>query len=264
MSARAPCVLIVHGSMAELFQIPPPDSNLPVACPGSGFLGCVLSDGPADALVRSFLADRVRRWARWDEVRHKLAAGGVSDLVVSGEAWRRHGTELWSRLSARRILVARRPRAAYRDVLVAAESVAGARDLVATLQERVCAPSQPVQLIHAVQPSTWLLMAGAMAGTIGASMYEDGFAGQVAAGAEPLGAARTAMVPGPPAVAVRNAVLEAPPDLLVLGWHRHLLRHPWLAHPTAWQLSRSVPVDVLIVDLTAGRYARPEDSRPGA
>jgi nucleotide-binding universal stress UspA family protein len=247
--------------MAELFQIPPTDAVLPVACPVSGFLGFELGGGPAGDLVRSLLACRVRRWSRWTDLRNRLAAGACGDLVVSGEAWRRHGAELWPRQSARRILVVRQPRAAYREVLIAAESAADARALIARMRTPFHASSRPVQLIHSVQPSTWLLMAEALGAAAGPWMCAEDFAAQVAADAVPLGAARTVIVPGPPALAVRNAVLEAPPDLLVLGWHRHRLRHPLLAHPTAWQLSRSVPVDVLLVDLTTGGQLPQEDPR---
>lgn len=93
-------------------------------------------------------------------------------------------------------------------------------------------------------------------------MHAEDFAGQVAAAAEAMGAARPVIVSGPLAWSVRNAVTEALPDLLILGWHHRRLRRPWLAHPTAWRLSRSVPVDVLLVDLTGG--ALPQgDPRPG-
>lgn len=257
-STGPPCALIVQGSMTELFQIPPSDAVLPVACPASGLLGCELGGGPAGDLVRSLLADRVRRWSPWTDLCQRTDGG---DLVVSGEAWRRHGAELWSQRSARRILVVRRPRAVYREVLIAAESAADARTLVAEMQTQCPASPRPVHLIHAVQPSMWLLMAEAMGAAAGSWVDADDFAG-AAPGAEPMGTARTVVVPGPPVLAVRNAVVEAPPDLLVLGWHRHLLRHPWLAHPTAWHLSRSVPVDVLLVDLTTGGPPHQDGSWP--
>ena len=42
------------------------------------------------------------------------------------------------------------------------------------------------------------------------------------------------------------------PDLVVLGWHRHVLPLPgrWL-HPTAWRLSRELSSHVLLVPLSS-------------
>ena len=58
------------------------------------------------------------------------------------------------------------------------------------------------------------------------------------------------IVRAPAAEAAAAACSELRPDLIVVGWHHHVLPLPgrWL-HPTAWRLSRSSPSDVLLVPL---------------
>jgi len=240
--------LVIEGSISELFELPNPSRATGEV--GIDVTGYLLGRGPANHLIRSVLQDDVRRWLSWPELKQSLAGGSLTGLIVSGEAWRRHGARLWSHLPRGNIYVAHRPRGIYTEVMLAAESVATARALLARFTQPPEKAGAALRLVHAVQPSTWQLLAAAGAWG-GRWLFEDGFPDHLDTGGRGAGPVQAAILAGPPTTVVRQAVLEAQPDLLVLGWHRHLTRHPLIAHPIAWRLSRSLPTDVLIVDVEA-------------
>ena len=243
--------LLIDGTADELFQLPDPAG--PLSLDGSDLIGCVLEDGPGSDLVRSFLGGRVHRWMTWRDLRVAPPGDRPEQLIVSAEAWRRHGAIIWSELAARRMYIALQPEAEWGRVVVAVQRSADAGALLR--QARRPGWKAPT-IVHASWPSSTLAAAAALGGLSGAYYpLGDDFASRLRDRVDVDGSTPTCTAEGPASRVVREAAIRLEADLLVMGWHHHRLPWPKLVHPTAWHLSRSVPMNVLLIALDGGEQA---------
>ncbi|HXM55871.1 MAG TPA: universal stress protein [Candidatus Dormibacteraeota bacterium] len=234
-------VTLVRGDVSELDAVEAAalladETHAPV-------VGCVLPVRPRPGLdlVRTLAGDCVGRWEAWGDVARR-AFGGVRAMVVSGHTWRSAARAIWPALGCCPLYVQRRPPALPRHVLVAVDSARTLSALAERLQPLTARRRPRITLAYATVP-TW-------ASTLSAAM------GYPAAleGASPLrfpwpllpGDATGVCVPTTPLWAIRTLADDLRPDLVVMGLHRHRVREPSLAHPTAWLLSRELPMDVLL------------------
>lgn len=241
-AARQPgLVTLVRGDVRELAAIEM--AALLADVVRAPVLGCVLPLRPRAGLelVRDLAGDCVGRWAAWADV-----AGGafedVRGLVISGHTWREAARQVWPALERCPVYVQHRRPAPHRSVLIAVDSpstqVALARRL-APMMER---PGVRITVAFASVPS-W---ACSLAAALGYPVFvqrppEEGFPWPLA-----LPGATGVSLPTTPLWAIKTLADDLQPDLVVLGLHRHRIREPWLAHPTAWHLSRELRTDVLL------------------
>ncbi len=245
MNAVAPrppgLVTLVRGDLRELDTVEAAallagDVDAPV-------LGCVLPVRPRAGLdlLCALAGDCVGRWAAWPDV-VRGALGEVRAMVISAHTWRAAARSVWPALERCPVYVQRRRPARPRRVLVAVDSARTQLALARRLEPLASRPGTQVTVAFASVPSWACSLTAALGYPVFLSRM----------GAEPLpwpvalpGATGLSM-PTTPLWAIRALARELAPDLVVLGLHRHLVREPWLAHPTAWHLSRELPTDVLI------------------
>jgi hypothetical protein len=206
-------------------------------------LGCVLPfrQGAALDLVRALAGDCVGRWAAWADV----TAGSFEDvrgLVISGHTWRTAARHVWPALERCPVYVQHRRPAPHRSVLVAVDSPRTQLALARRLEPLMELPGLRITVAFASVPS-W---ACSLAAALGYPVFvqrppEERFPWPLT-----LRGAVGVSLPTTPLWAIRTLADDLRPDLVVLGLHRHRIREPWLAHPTAWHLSRDLRTDVLI------------------
>jgi hypothetical protein len=240
--ARQPgLVTLVRGDVRELAAIE--TAALLADTVRAQVLGCVLPVRPRAGLelVRDLAGDCVGRWTAWDDV-----AGGafedVRGLVISGHTWREAARHVWPALERCPVYVQHRRPALHRSVLVAVDSPSTQAALARRLEPMMERPGLRITVAFASVPS-W---ASSMAAALGYPVFvqrppEERFPWPLA-----LRGATGVSLPTTPLWAITTLADHLRPDLVVLGLHRHWIREPWLAHPTAWHLSRELRTDVLI------------------
>jgi hypothetical protein len=205
--------------------------------------GCVLPVRPMAGLdlLRALAGDGVCGWGTWDDL-SSGALGEVRALVVSGETWRRAARAVWPALQHCPVYVQRRRPAPPRSVLVAVDSARTEAALARRLAAIEAWPGMRITVAFASVPAWACSLSAAL-----------GCPAPVALPSEErlpwspcLRGATGVSLPTTPQWGIRTLTAELRPDLVVMGLHRHRLREPWLAHPTAWHLSRELPTDVLI------------------
>ena len=206
-------------------------------------VGCVLPVRPRAGLdlVRSLAGDCVGRWEAWGDVARRAFAD-VGALVVSGHTWRSAARAIWPALQRCPLYVQRRRPALPRHVLIAVDSLRTQAALAERLGTLTARPGLRVTLAYASVP--------AWAGSLSAALGYPALAGGWSAERFPWPlippGATGVCVPATPLWGIRALADDLRPDLVVLGLHRHRVREPSLAHPTAWLLSRELPTDVLL------------------
>jgi len=241
-SAREPgLVTLVRGDVRELAAIE--TAALLAVQVRAQVLGCVLPVRPGAGLelVRDLAGDCVGRWTAWSDV----ASGAFADvrgLVISGHTWRSAARQVWPALERCPVYVQHRRPAPHRSVLMAVDSQGTQVALARRLEPMMERPGMRITVAFASMPS-W---ACSLAAALGYPVFvqhpaEDPFPWPLA-----MRDARGVSVPTTPLWAIRALADDLRPDLVVLGLHRHRIREPWLAHPTAWHLSRELRTDVLL------------------
>lgn len=206
-------------------------------------MGCVLPVRPGAGLdlVRELAGDSVGCWAAWADVTGSCFEG-VRGLVISGHTWRAAARHVWPALERCPVYVQRRRPAPHRSVLLAVDSHGTQVALVRRLEPMMGRPGMRITVAFASVPS-W---ACSLAAALGYPVFverppEERFPWPLA-----LRGATGVTLPTTPLWAIRTLAEDLRPDLVVLGLHRHRIREPWLAHPTAWHVSRELRTDVLI------------------
>jgi hypothetical protein len=238
-AARQPgLVTLVRGDVRELDAIETAallagEVRVPIT-------GCVLPVRPGAGLdlVRALAGDCVGRWTAWADV----AFEDVRGLVISGHTWRAAARQVWPALERCPVYVQHRRPAPHRSVLIAVDSPGTQLALARRLEPMMERPGLRITVAFASVPS-W---ACSLAATLGYPVFvprpaEERFPWPLA-----LRGATGVSLPTTPLWAIRSLADDLRPDLVVLGLHRHRIREPWLAHPTAWHLSRELRTDVLI------------------
>jgi len=206
-------------------------------------MGCVLPvrQGAALELLRTVAADCVGRWAAWADVTAS-SFEEVRGLVISGHTWRAAARHVWPALERCPVYVQHRRPAPHHSVLVAVDSPRTQVALARRLEPLMERPGMRITVAFASVPS-W---ACSLAAALGYPVFvqrppEERFPWPLT-----LRGAVGVSLPTTPLWAIRTLADDLRPDLVVLGLHRHRIREPWLAHPTAWHLSRELRTDVLI------------------
>jgi len=206
-------------------------------------MGCVLPvrQGAALELLRTLAADCVGRWAAWADVTAS-SFEDVRGLVISGHTWRAAARHVWPALERCPVYVQHRRPAPHHSVLVAVDSPRTQVALARRLEPLMERPGMRITVAFASVPS-W---ACSLAAALGYPVFvqrppEERFPWPLT-----LRGAVGVSLPTTPLWAIRTLADDLRPDLVVLGLHRHRIREPWLAHPTAWHLSRELRTDVLI------------------
>jgi hypothetical protein len=140
------------------------------------------------------------------------------------------------------VFVQHRQPAPHRKVLLAADSLGTQMALARRLEPMIGQPGMQIVVAFASLPSWACLLAAALGYPVFLDHPpEERFPWPLA-----LRGATGVTLPTTPLWAIRTLADDLRPDLVVLGLHRHRIREPWLAHPTAWHLSRELETDVLI------------------
>ncbi len=206
-------------------------------------VGCVLPVRPRPGLdlLRGLAGDCIGRWEAWTDVAYR-ASGDVRAMVISGDTWRSAARVVWPALERCPVYVQRRRPAPYRDVLIAVDSDRTQTALASRLEQLAGRGDPQITIAFASVPS-W-------ACSLSAALGYPAFVGRPVQERFPwplaLRGATGVCLQTTPQWAIRLLAQDLRPDLVVLGLHRHRVREPWLAHPTAWQLSRDLPTDVLL------------------
>jgi len=243
-TAQPGLVTLVRGDVRELDAVEA--AALLAGAARAPVMGCVLPVRPGAGLelVRTLSCAHVGQWESWRDVARRAFAD-VRAMVISGHTWRAAARAVWPALLRCPLYVQRRPPALPRHVLVAVDSAR----TQAALAERLgplAGRGLRVTVAYAAVP--------AWASTLSAAMGYPAFV----EGPERLRFpwpltpedATGVCLPTTPLWGIRALAADLRPDLVVLGVHRHRVREPSLAHPTAWLLSRELPTDVLLCPVT--------------
>ena len=206
-------------------------------------MGCVLPvrQGAALELLRTLAADCVGRWAAWADVTAS-SFEEVRGLVISGHTWRAAARHVWPALERCPVYVQHRRPAPHHSVLVAVDSPRTQVALARRLEPLMERPGMRITVAFASVPSWACSLAAALGDPVFVQRPpEERFPWPLT-----LRGAVGVSLPTTPLWAIRTLADDLRPDLVVLGLHRHRIREPWLAHPTAWHLSRELRTDVLI------------------
>lgn len=240
-TAREPgLVTLVRGDVRELATIE--TAALLAVQVHAHVTGCVLPVRPGAGLelVRDLAGDCVGRWTAWADV--AAAADDVRGLVISGHTWRAAARHVWPALERCPLYVQHRRPGPHRSVLVAVDSPGTQVALARRLEPIVERPDMRITVAFASVPSWACSLAAALGYPVFvSSRSEERFPWPLA-----LRGARGVSLPTTPLWAIRALADDLRPDLVVLGLHRHRIREPWLAHPTAWHVSRELRTDVLL------------------
>ena len=233
-------VTLVRGDVRELATIE--TAAMLAAVVRAQVMGCVLPMRPRAGLdlVRALAGEHVGCWTAWSDVT-RGAFEDVRGLVISGHTWRAAARHVWPALERCPVYVQHRRPAPHRSVLLAVDSPGTQVALVRRLETMMGRPEVRITVAFASVPS-W---ACSLAAALGYPIFvqrppEERFPWPLTHGATGVS------LPTTPLWAIRSLADDLRPDLVVLGLHRHRIREPWLAHPTAWHLSRELATDVLI------------------
>jgi len=192
-------------------------------------------------LLRSLAAGRVGRWYTWPELVAEASHGGVRALVASGETWRTRARAIWPALDRLPLLVLRRrPPSPPRDLLVAVDSGRTNAVLSRVVEQMPARSGRRLTVAYASVPPWACALMAAVGWPMTCDIAEARFPWPLAPGAAGV------CVQATPRCAIQSLAAELRPDLVVLGVHPGRPGPPAIAHPTAWQLSRELPTDVLI------------------
>lgn len=235
-------VTLVRGDMRELETI---EAAVRLAAPlRATLIGGILPGRPGAGLdlLRSLAGDCVGAWYPWADLAARVTRDDVRGLLISADTWRGAPRALWKALDRCPLLIQRRrPPDLPRQALLAVDSARTSSALAEIVQRMPAHTGLGVTAVYASLP-TWACSVSAALGypvAIGESVLDD-FPWSLPPGASGV------CITATPQWGIRTLVEQLRPDLVVLGLHRHRLRLPWLAHPTAWQLSRDLPTDVLL------------------
>jgi hypothetical protein len=179
------------------------------------------------------------------QLRGLLVAGRIRTTVVPAVLWRRAARTLWPMLSRSSLLVCRRGTILPSSILVCADNDATKRALVSRVRSAVPSGAVRISVLRAIPPSpTWAVGLFALSGFLWMRGQDELPATRADDGEDDS----MMTVYEPTVDAIKHACVQLTPELVVLGWHRHVLPLPvsWL-HPTAWRLSNQLPSDVLLV-----------------
>ena len=241
-AARQPgLVTLVRGDLRELAAIE--TAALLAGEVRAPVTGCVLPVRPGAGLdlVRALAGDCVARWTAWADVSGG-SFEGVRGLVISGHTWRAAARQVWPALERCPLYVQHRRPAPHRSVLVAVDSPATQVALARRLEPMMGRPGLRITVAFASVPS-W---ACSLAAALGYPVFVPRQAEERFPWPLTLRGATGVSLPTTPLWAIRSLADDLRPDLVVMGLHRRRIREPWLAHPTAWHLSRELRTDVLI------------------
>ncbi|HEY7201700.1 MAG TPA: universal stress protein [Candidatus Dormibacteraeota bacterium] len=234
-------VTLVRGDVRELDAVEAAalladETRMPV-------MGCVLPvrTGAGLELVRALAGAHVGRWEAWGDVARRAFAD-VRAMVISGHTWRTAARAVWPALLRCPLYVQRRRPALPRHVLVAVDSPRTQAALAERLAPLTGRAGLRITLAYAAVP--------AWASTLSAAMGYPTFVESPERLRFPWpltpADATGVCLPTTPLWGIRALAADLRPDLVVLGVHRHRVREPSLAHPTAWLLSRELSTDVLL------------------
>jgi hypothetical protein len=241
ITPRPGLVTLVRGDVRELAAIE--TAALLAVDVHAQVMGCVLPLPPRPGLelVRHLAGDCVGRWTAWADVAHREFED-VRGLVISGHTWREAARQVWPALERCPVYVQHRPPAPHRKVLLAVDSPGTQVALARRLEPMMERPGMQITVAFASVPS-W---ACSLAAGLGYPVFVGRPAEERFPWPLPTRGATGVSLPTTPLWAIRTLADDLRPDLVVLGLHRHRIREPWLAHPTAWHLSRELRTDVLI------------------
>ncbi|HZU18759.1 MAG TPA: universal stress protein [Candidatus Dormibacteraeota bacterium] len=242
--------VLVRGDVGELGVLRAAWLAAEVA--GTPLVGTVLPDRrPGLGLLRALTRGVITRWLDWRELVAGMAGDAVRCLVVAASTWRAAARAIWPAAEHCPVYIQHRGSVApAHHVLLAVDSAETNAALARRLAGLPLRSGIRVTVGHATVPSWACSMAGALG-----YVPEVAIPGQEAAlpwSPAPPGAG-AACVHATPLWGIRALAEELRPDLVVLGLHTHRLRHPSLAHPVAWVLSRELDTDVALCPLGHGR-----------
>jgi hypothetical protein len=203
----------------------------------------------ARPLIRELARDCELDEITFEHLTQLLPKRAVSAVLVGPALWRKTAGFLWRRLGQASAYVCRRATVPPASVMICADSDQTASSLLermtAVLPNRV--PNFTV--LRALPPAP-LWAAGLLAA----------FGCPVPVAADELHWSTTARgmvsltMEAPVTRAVAATYPDVHPDLLVVGWHHHLMPLPEpTLHPSAWRLSNSFPGDVLLLPVRSDR-----------
>jgi hypothetical protein len=196
-------------------------------------------------LTREFIGAERFEELDLSQLRGLLVAGRIRTTVVPAGLWRRDGRTLWPMLSGSSILVCRRGTLLPSSILVCADNEATKRALVSRVGSAVPSGTVHLTVLRAIPPPpTWAVSLFALSGFLWMLGQDE----LPAIGTDDGVDTSVLTVPEPTVDAIQHAWGQLTPELVVLGWHHHVLPLPpsWL-HPTAWRLSNQLPSDVLLI-----------------
>jgi hypothetical protein len=203
----------------------------------------------ARPLIRELARDCKLDEITLEDLTGLLAKETINAVLLGSTLWRKAAGSLWGRLGQASAYVCRRANVPPASVMICADSdqTAGA------LMERVTAvlPNRVPNLtvLKALPPApSWVAGLLAAYGCPLPVAAEEGHSSTIARGMESVTVEATVTR------AVAATCSDTHPDLLVVGWHHHLMPLPEPAlHPSAWRLSNSFPGDVLLLPVRAIR-----------
>lgn len=213
-------------------------------------VGCKAATGLAAELIDDLASGAFDGWIPRSQVQTTLAGARLHAIVLSGTAWNRVAHDLWRHVCQTPIWITRRDPGPVRRVLIAAGSPSSGRMLLRRARGYRFVQGAEVWVAHAINPLPFWLLAACAAGYFDPS-WQMGAPEFVRAVREE-GAwldLRPLLLRGPAGEVLSEAIRQIHPDVVLLGWHRHRLQHPRLAHPTAWRISHDAGTDVVLFDL---------------
>jgi hypothetical protein len=206
------------------------------------------ASGAGRPLLSAFAGQAGFRELADENVAEVLQRDRAGAVILSQQAWRHHANRLWRHLHSCPVYICSRGRPRPRRFLCCADTPEAADCMRGHVTALAMSQKTRMTVLRAVPPpSGWALAMGDLYGIAAPPPPRQGTVRREVWGETIV------MDWTRPDVAVRAACSAVKPDVVVVGWHRHLLPLPdRLLHPTAWRLSTSLPYDTLLLPLHEG------------